>query len=332
MPDRAPHTWPGIPRATRAVWATLAASSLLVVAVTGQPEARSLAVIPWLQLTTVLVLLALSASHVLFAVWGLRAATGRHLALRPTIMAQLAAAATNRIVPNGIAGAAVNLRYLFRNGISAGAAASALAALAVVAGLTDLAVVGGVTAVGPHVGLTGAAQEMAALAARGLAAGQQNSGALIAVMAALGVVALYRCRRVRISVLITGVTDALGHLRDLGRDPARLIAALLASTGSTLVMGIGFVLAVDAWGNSAATLPPGAVLTVYLVGTAVGGTAPVPAFFGLTEAALVAGLVLGGYSLASAVVTVAVFRALTYWLPLPIGLWAGRRLRRVQLI
>jgi len=44
-----------------------------------------------------------------------------------------------------------------------------------------------------------------------------------------------------------------------------------------------------------------------------------PAFCGVTEAALVGGLVLAHYSSGSAVLAVAIFRGVTYWLPLPIG-------------
>jgi undecaprenyl-diphosphatase len=246
--------------------------------------------------------------------------------------AQLAAAATNRIVPNGIGGTALNLRYLRRAGISTGAAASVLVALAVVAGLTDLGFVGTVTTVGPHLGLTGAAQEMTALTTAGLAAGRQQSALLLTAFAGLAAFVVVRCRGLGVSRMLAGTADALRQVGDLARHPGRLIAAAVASTASSVAIASGFVVAVHVWGSSSSPLPAGALLAVYLIGSAAGGTAPVPAFFGLTEAALVAGLVFGGYTFASAVLAVAMFRVLTYWMPLPAGLWAARRLRRANLI
>jgi uncharacterized membrane protein YbhN (UPF0104 family) len=47
---------------------------------------------------------------------------------------------------------------------------------------------------------------------------------------------------------------------------------------------------------------------------------------------LIGGLVLAGYSSGSALLSVIIFRAVTYWLPLPVGLWAARRLRRANLL
>ena len=73
-------------------------------------------------------------------------------------------------------------------------------------------------------------------------------------------------------------------------------------------------------------------MAIYLVAAAMGTTTPLPAFFGVTEVALVGALVLGGYTSGSAIVAVVIFRAVSYWLPLPVGVWAARRLRRADLL
>jgi uncharacterized membrane protein YbhN (UPF0104 family) len=277
-------------------------------------------------------LLLLGSSHFLLSAWGLRAASGRPLALRETAFAQLAAAATNRVVPNGVGGTAVNLRYLLRSGVPAGAAMTALAALAVLAAVTDVLFTAAVTLLGPSVGLAGAGREIGALTASGVAAGRQQSWLIAVLLVPVVIVVLVRARRAGLKRLLSGASDAAGHLRDLARRPARLVAAALASTSTSVLLAAGFVLSVDVWGGPRALLPSGALVAVYLVGSAAGGTAPVPAFFLLTEVALVAGLVLGGYTWGPAVLAVGVFRLVTYWLPLPAGVWAGRRLRSAKLL
>ena len=76
----------------------------------------------------------------------------------------------------------------------------------------------------------------------------------------------------------------------------------------------------------------GALIAVYLFASAAGGTLPLPPILGTTEIALVSALVISGYTSASAITAVLIFRAISYWLPLPIGAWAARRLRRAKLL
>jgi uncharacterized membrane protein YbhN (UPF0104 family) len=294
--------------------------------------ASALLEVPWPALATVALLSVLACVHFLSAAWALRAVSGRPLAWLPTTFAQVAAAATNRIVPNGIGGTGLNLRYLLRVGVSPGAAASGMAALALMGGATDAGYVAAVTAVGPAVGLPGAAHELSTLTAGGVQAGQQHI-VLIATAAILLVVAVVvRSRRAARLHVAAGARQALGHARDLICHPGRLGAAALASTATTVAMSVGFVLAVDVFGQAATPVPAGALVAIYLVAAAAGGATPLPAFFLVTELALVAALVLAGYSSGSAVVAVLAFRAVTYWLPLPLGVWMGQRLRKAKLL
>jgi undecaprenyl-diphosphatase len=287
---------------------------------------------PWMATFAVGMLLVLGSSHFLLSAWSLRVASGQQLALRETAFAQLVAAATNRVVPNGVGGTAVNLRYLLRSGIPAGAAMTALAAIAVLAGATDVLFTAAVTVLGPSMGLPGASHEIGVLTAGGVAAGRQQSWLIAVLIVPVGVVLLVRARGAGLKRMLTGMSDAAGHLRVLARRPERLVATALASTASSVLLAAGFVLSVHVWGGPSALLPSGALVAVYLVGSAAGGTAPVPAFFLLTEVALVTGLVLGGYAWGPAVLAVGVFRLVTYWLPLPAGVWAGRRLRSAKLL
>jgi uncharacterized membrane protein YbhN (UPF0104 family) len=99
-----------------------------------------------------------------------------------------------------------------------------------------------------------------------------------------------------------------------------------------VTVSAAFVVAVNSWGHASSPLPAGALIAVYLVAAAVGAAAPVPPLLCATEVALVAALTLGGYTASSAIICVIVFRAISYWLPLPIGIIAARRLRTLQLL
>ena len=137
---------------------------------------------------------SLVAVHYLSAAIALQAVSGRPAPLTSTFLAQLAAAATNRIVPSGVGAASVNLRFLLRNGMTAGAATSALVALGLVGGGTDLAYGTAITAAGPIVGLRGARTELHSLAAHGMKAGQQHYVVLLPAAIVVLAVLLFRKR------------------------------------------------------------------------------------------------------------------------------------------
>jgi hypothetical protein len=89
-------------------------------------------------------LVAIAASHYGFAAVALRAASGLRLRLPEAVLAQLAAAAANRLMPLGLGGAAVNTRYLTRRGLPPAGAVGSVGALQILGPLTDVAVVLGV--------------------------------------------------------------------------------------------------------------------------------------------------------------------------------------------
>ncbi|MFC7563413.1 lysylphosphatidylglycerol synthase domain-containing protein [Actinomadura namibiensis] len=69
-------------------------------------------------------------------------------------------------------------------------------------------------------------------------------------------------------------------------------------------------------------------LTAYLVGAAAAAAVPSPGGVGSTEAALTGALIALGVTAAPALQTVLLFRAITFWAPVPIGLLTSRTLRR----
>jgi len=132
--------------------------------------------------------------------------------------------------------------------------------------------------------------------------------------------------------LLMGLRDAGGHLSLLFRQPGRLAAMALSSMGTTAVLSLGFAVTVNALSDTRQVPPVGALIVVYLVASAIGGATPLPAFVGVTEAALVAGLTFLHVPMLTAVVATVVFRGIAFWAPVPLGVAAARRLRSAQLL
>ena len=294
--------------------------------------AAALAQLPWAMLLVGVALTLVAVVHFVSAGLALRGVSDGRLPVRQVTMAQLAAAAANRVVPNGLGGAAVNARYLLRCGLAPGAVGSALALLAVIGGITDALYVAGITAFGPSVGLGGAPAELLALTRAGGAGSRRDYWVLVIVLTIGATVAAVRFRGRVAATAGSAVRRAASHLRGLLRRPRQLVVAATASMVTTTVLSAGFVLAARTWGHAASPVPAGALVAVYWVAASAGGATPLPAFVGVTEMALVAGLVLNHYTPASALLVALIFRAVTYWLPLPIGVWAAQRLRRSQLL
>lgn len=71
------------------------------------------------------------------------------------------------------------------------------------------------------------------------------------------------------------------------------------------------------------TLPLLTVLALYLLASTLAAAVPVPGGAGPVEAGLVAGLSLVGVAFVPAAAAVVLFRLVTHWLPVPLGLLAG---------
>jgi uncharacterized membrane protein YbhN (UPF0104 family) len=91
---------------------------------------------------------------------------------------------------------------------------------------------------------------------------------------------------------------------------------------------MGLVVSVAAVNGLGSVGTVNAVLVGYLVGTAVGTAVPTPSGIGSTEAALTGMLVAAGLAAGPALSAVLLFRAVTFWAPVPVGLLLARGLRR----
>jgi uncharacterized membrane protein YbhN (UPF0104 family) len=269
----------------------------------------------------------LALLHYVCSALVLQAAAGRRLPMREATLTQFTAAAANRVAPGGIGAAAVNARYLTCRGLSAPQALAAVAAAQTATFAGDTVLLCTVLTIGAGTG-GGGGRMLRTLA-------EQIDDAVTAVppswlaAVALVVVALgsyvWRRRRGRLGTVLAATLTALAELR---HRPGDLLRAVLASMAMSMTLSLAFALSVLSVPGASS---PGALttlLTAYFIGAAAGSAVPVPAGIGSTEAALVAVLGGAGISTGPALQAIVVFRAITYWAPVPIGILSARVLRR----
>ncbi|MEV4254085.1 lysylphosphatidylglycerol synthase domain-containing protein [Spirillospora sp. NPDC049652] len=261
----------------------------------------------------------LAALHYVFAAVALRGASGRPLPLGRTILTQFTAAAANRVTPSGLGAAAVNTRYLVTRGMPLASALVTVAVLQAAGAPADLLLVTAVLALGggdhldPHL----------------LSPFAFLFWPLVFLLVPLALILLpVALRWGRRAVRSPAVVRALTGLGDLCRRPADLALTLSCSGGTTLVMAAAFALSVQAVpGTMTGADDTVALLTAYLLGAAAGAAIPLPGSLGTTEAALLAALTALGTPTTPALQAVLLFRAITFWAPVPVGLIAYRALR-----
>lgn len=121
--------------------------------------------------------------------------------------------------------------------------------------------------------------------------------------------------------------SARSGLRAAATSPSRTVRLF----GGSVVVVVGYVLTFV--GATLTVVPHTAALgvaLVYLAAVPVAALLPVPGAVLVLDAVLFAGLLLDGIDPVPAVVAVLLFRAVTFWLVLPAGVLAHRRLSRGQ--
>lgn len=279
----------------------------------------------------------LAAVHYVLAGLALRAAAGpgSRTRLLETTLVQLVATVANRLTPTGLGGAAVNARYLTRRGLPVPEAVGAVAALSLFGGLADALAFLLFSLLGAPLGLRGFDGELRALGSRlqgvvtPLVGAPWRIGVLAIALAALSWLAVRSARAGgRWGRIADGFLRAGRRAAALLRRPGDLAVLLTSSAGTTVVLGVALAVSVMAVAGPAAAPRVGALLAAYMVGAAVGGAVPVPAGIGSTEVALAGAVVLAHVPLGQAVAAVLLFRAVTFWAPVPVGVLATPRLRR----
>ncbi len=263
----------------------------------------------------------LSLLHYVFSAVALRGAAGRPLPLVTTTLAQFAASAANRITPGGLGAVAVNTRYLVCRGLPLSRAAVAVAVLQVAGVPADLLLLGAVLGLGGGNGrMLDALGDHAAHAA-----GLVPPVPLLIAGGVLLPAAVLWAPRGRSAV----VGRAVAGFADLCRQPTRPAAHAGRVRGDHVRARRGVRAqrprrSRDGGGPRRRPHPPRRLPGGRRHRSAI----PLPGGVGSTETALVAALAALGTDTGAALHAVLLFRAVTFWAPVPLGLLSYRTLRR----
>ncbi|MDT0307671.1 lysylphosphatidylglycerol synthase transmembrane domain-containing protein [Streptomyces sp. DSM 44917] len=233
-----------------------------------------------------------------------------------TVAAQVAGSFVKLVAPAAIGGAALNARYLQRQGLRPGHAVASVGAsqlFGLAAHIALLLTFGY---------LTGTEQAPSISPSRTVIAGLLTAAVAVLIVTAVPVLRKNLSERVR--SLFAGVVP---RMLDVVQRPRKLVAGI----GGMLLMTMGFVLCLDsslrAFG--APDLSLAAVAVVFLAGNAVGSAVPTPGGLGAIELALSTALItLHGVPSNTALGAVLLFRLLTFWLPVLPGWLAFTQLTR----
>lgn len=236
--------------------------------------------------------------------WVQRGSMAATLPFGRVLLVQMAGSVANHVLPAGIGGLAVNLRFLRRAGVPTKAAVSSQAlsrtAVGVVhLGLCLVALVGlcGPGArVRPPVHLSG------------------SVAAWMTLAAACVVLFVARSRhRVAQTRWFRAWAAELSSLGAVLHDPARCRQLWLGAALLPLAHAFSLEFALRAVG---ADLAIGTVFGAYILASTVSALIPSPGGFGSLDVALTAALVAAGCSATTAVSGVVAYRVVTVWLPL----------------
>lgn len=264
------------------------------------------------------------AGGVLVAVTGRRHAAARFagdvVPVKHVMAAQLTGTALNRVVPGGGGLVAAHLALLRRRGHDSeemSASVVAYAAAGLLAHAVLLIAAGSAAAFGgllppvspPHLPTVGAP--------------------LLTVVGVLTLVLLVVVHRRRPGRLVAARATAWAALHAVRTRPAVLARLTVLQMAAQLLMGVGLFGALLATGTTVSLM---ALVTVFVLSTTMLAAVPAPGGTGPVELGLLAGLAFLAVPTAAAVAAVALFRLVTHWLPVPLGLavagWQLRTQRR----
>ncbi|MCZ4604227.1 lysylphosphatidylglycerol synthase domain-containing protein [Streptomyces sp. Lzd4kr] len=227
-------------------------------------------------------------------------AVPRRLPPGPLVAGQFAASAANQVLPAGLGGAAVNLRFLIRRGIPLGDAATAVAVKGTAGGIARGALIAVLFATSPGV--------------PHLPHVNGEFVAAVSAAAALAVLVLAGPLRPRCRQALTAVRAYVGavHAR-----PGRA-AALWGGSLAFVVLHRAVLIAVTR--AVAMPLAPARVALLYLAASSAAALLPTPGGLGSLDAVLAFALTTTGATATAAASAVLGYRLLTVWLPLLPGL------------
>ncbi|MDQ1616998.1 MAG: hypothetical protein QOJ60_2937 [Actinomycetota bacterium] len=251
---------------------------------------------------------------------------------------QVAASLVNHVVPGGVGGMTVNVRFLQRAGLTRPAAVAAVGLNALATLVTHLLLIAAVVAVAPNV-LTGGSLHipppLGGLRSPpwfGLVAPMVALSVVIAVVVVprrVGLAGIWRRMRAAVAASLAGTSREIVELRTVMSSPARATLLWAGSAASPLLHA---VILIAVFRSLSTGVPAVTLALVYLVSSSASALVPSPGGFGALDVTLAAGLVTAGTSSATAIGVVLGYRLVTVWAPLVPGALVFAFLLRRRLI
>lgn len=265
----------------------------------------------WVLAGTALVVARFAAAAV-----SLQAAVTADVGFRSAVLVQLACSFVSRLTPEGVGWVVVTQRYLEAIGLPRPNAVAAITLKVAASGVTRVAII---VVVAVLVGASGLVR-----------VDVPTINPLLFVLvpvSAIGVLVIaYLLRAHAATIMRLGMSAgvaAVDGLRDLSREPFRLVALLVSTAGLTILSVLVLAVSAVAFGADVLLIE---VFVVYLASSAVSALSPTPGNLGAAEIAFTTGLVAIGVAPGIALAAVLLYRLLTFWLPVLPGLVAFRYL------
>ena len=240
----------------------------------------------------------------------------------PTLESRVASSFANRVTGTRRGSLGLAVRFLRRQGVTLDDALQSVG-LVTVTGLVVHLLLLTVTS---RIGIS---DQTVQLAADPLGQGIALTALALTVLT-LAVAALIPSWRAQVTAtFLPAIRQAGRGLRAVVDRPRRILQLLVGSVLVTASYGSALVFSAWAVGVEGDFLE---LALTFLVVTVIAAPAPTPGGLIVVELLLVAGLVLFGVPLGLAIPTVFLYRLLTFWLPVPPGIWAYRSLLRAGRI
>jgi uncharacterized membrane protein YbhN (UPF0104 family) len=233
------------------------------------------------------------------------------------LVTQFAAGAANHLLPAGIGGGAVNIRFMARCGLPPARYSAALALYFLAEGVARVGLLLVLLLAFPE-----ALRLQELLPERIGLPLVAAAGLLIVGVVVAGVLAIRPWRR----AIVTFLGTALRDVRAVHARPSRVLALWGGSLAFPALQAAGLVAVALSLGLG---VPVAHVVIAYMAASVVAAAVPSPGGLGSVDASLVVALVATGATVAAATATVLAYRVITVWLPLlPGALVLGALVRR----
>lgn len=229
----------------------------------------------------------------------------KRLRFMPTVLVQFASSFVSKIIPGGIGSATINIQFMRKHKLSTGEISGILISERLL-GFVSLAVATALISLFA----TTKSQVLPELSIASWAVW------LTIIVLAVGAIVVYKKKSLR-QKLLSVATDTLHKAAELYKEPKKLAFSLLGASLISLCYILCLHFSLVALGARLSLLP---LCIVYISSVIAKSASPTPGGLGALEVAMA--LALQGFAVQPeiAYAAVIVYRMVTYWLPLPLGI------------